>query len=229
MASRFKGAIFDMDGTILDSMGHWRSLNVEFLKKRGLPIPEEIRGREMVTSSTAAAKLYVEKFDLSMTWQQIIEEFEACMWPRYRTVIGPKPGAARCVRTLRAAGFRLCVATLTPQKVAEMALERQGLLECFEFVACSADIGLKKSSPEFFHHIAGRLGLEAAECVVFEDAAYAMRGAKAAGCAVVAVEDPSAAPYLGEIREICDLYLADYNLFTLEALECLDRGASCAV
>lgn len=226
MASRFKGAIFDMDGTILDSMGCWRSLNTSFLKKRGLEVPEEIRGREMITPSGAAAKLYLQKFDLGMTRDEIIHEMEDDMDALYQTVIEPKPGAVKVLRDLKAAGLAMCVATLTPQAVAEQALKRHGVLDLFEFVVCGGDMGIRKSKPEFFHTVAGRLNLDARECVVFEDAVYAMRGAKAAGCAVVAVEDETSAPDEAEIREICDIYLDDYNLFTLEALERLDKPSS---
>jgi len=226
MASRFKGAIFDMDGTILDSMGCWRSLNTEFLKKRGLEVPEEIRGREMVTPSGTAAKLYVQKFDLGMTVDDIIHEMEDDMSVLYQTVIEPKPGALKVLREMKAAGLKMCVATLTPQGVAEAALERHGALDLFEFVVCGGDMGIRKSKPEFFHSVAGRLNLDARECVVFEDAVYAMRGARAAGCAVVAVEEAASAPDEAEIREICDIYVDDYNLFTLEALERLDKPAS---
>lgn len=212
-----------MDGTILDSMGCWRSLNVEFLKKRALEVPEEIKGRELTTHSSAAAKLYLQKYDLGMTFQEIIREFEADMGLLYTSVIRPKPGAVACIRSLKEAGLKLCVATLTPQPVAEMALRHQGLLDAFEFVRCTTDTGLRKSGPELFRLLADRMGLEAPECVVFEDAVYAMRGARAAGCAVVAVEEAASAPDFEEIRKTCDLYVHDYNLFTLEALECLDR------
>jgi HAD superfamily hydrolase (TIGR01509 family) len=223
VASKFKGAIFDMDGTILDSMGCWRSLNVEFLKKRGLPVPEEIQGQELITHSGAAVKLYLQRFDLGMTFQEIIREFEDDMGPLYQTVILPKAGAADCLKGLKKAGLKLCVATVTPQGVAERALERHGLLDLFEFVANPNDIGINKSKPEFFYLISDRMGLAATDCVVFEDAVYAMRGAKAAGCKVVAIEDATSAPDLKEILEISDIYLHDYNLFTLETLERLDR------
>ncbi len=226
MASRFKGAIFDMDGTILDSMGCWRSLNAEFLRKRGLEIPEEIRGQEMITHSGAAAKLYLQKFELGMTFDEIIREMEDDMRPLYLDVIQPKPGALKLLRDLKAAGLTMCVATLTPQPVAEMALRRHGVLDLFEFVVCGGDTGLRKSSPEFFHHVAGRLNLNARECVVFEDAVYAMRGAHSAGCAVVAIEDATSVPDEAEIREICDIYVDDYNLFTMEALARLDKPAA---
>jgi HAD superfamily hydrolase (TIGR01509 family) len=229
VTSRFKGAIFDMDGTILDSMGSWRSLNVKFLNKRGLEVPEEIRGQELITHSSAAARLYLEKFNLGMTLQDIIQEFEDEMGPLYAGVIQPKPGVAECLRALREAGLKLSVATVTPKEVAEGALKQHGLLDLFEFVVCPTAMGLNKSNPEFFRTVADRMNLAAQDCAVFEDAIYAMRGAKAAGCAVVAVEDASAAPDLKEIHEICDVYVRDYNLFTLEALDRLDKRVSGAV
>ncbi len=223
MASRFKGAIFDMDGTILDSMGHWRSLNVKFLNKRGLEVPEEIRGQELITHSGAAARLYLEKFNLGMTVQEVIREFEDDMGPMYENVIKPKSGAVKCLRALHEAGLKLSVATVTPREVAEGALRKQGILDLFEFVVCPTDTGMNKTKPEFFRMVADRMNIRAEDCVVFEDAVYAMRGAKAAGCAVVAVEDASAEPDLAEILKICDVYVRDYNLFTLEALDRLDK------
>jgi len=229
MATKFKGAIFDMDGTLLDSMGSWRSLNVEFLKKRGLPVPEEIQGQELITRSSAAAKLYLQKFDLGMTFQEIIREFEDDMGPLYQTVILPKAGAADCLKALKKAGLKLCVATVTPRHVAERALKRHGLLDLFEFVVNATDTGISKSNPEFFHLVSGRMGLTAPDCVVFEDAVYAMRDVMAAGCKVVAVEDAANAPDLKEILEISDIYVHDYNLFTLGMLERLDKRVSGAV
>ena len=216
-----------MDGTILDSMGHWRNISVEFLKKRNLPVPPEME--PLITNSAAAARLFVEKFDLGMTFEEVIQEFENDMDPLYQTVIQAKPGVIPCLQAMREAGMKLSVATATPQVVAEEALRHHGLLDYFEFVVCATDLGINKSNPEFFRIVAGRMGMEAEACVVFEDAVYAMRGAKAAGCAVVAIEDDSARDDLAEIREICDLYLPDYNLFTMKALEQLDKPVTGAV
>jgi HAD superfamily hydrolase (TIGR01509 family) len=229
MTSKFKGAIFDMDGTILDSMGHWRGLNTEFLAKRGLEVPEEIRGKELTTSSSVTSRLYAERYDLGMTWQEIIQEFEDSMAPIYRDIVQPKPGAAQLLRSLKARGLRLCVATLTPQSAAEMALGRHGLLDLFEFVLCASDTGLKKSDPEFFRHVAARMGLLSEECLVFEDALYAMRGARAAGCGVVAVDEPASRPHLAQIRETCHVYVDNYEFFTLDAFKRIDKSPAAEV
>ena len=229
MTSRFKGAIFDMDGTILDSMGYWRSFNVSFLAKRGLEVPEELKGCELTTHSGAAAKLFLQKFDLGMSFEEIIQEFEDGMEPLYASVIDPKPGALDCVRALKRAGLKLCVATLAPRRAAEIALRRHGILDEFEFVLATGETGLSKGGAEIFHRIAGMMNLTAKDCVVFEDSVYAMRGARSAGCAVVAIEEPAAAPDIAEIREISDVYVPDYNLFTLEALDRLDNPVSGAV
>ncbi len=207
---RFDAVIFDMDGTLLDSMPYWRRINYDFLARRGLEPPEEIRADLMSVSNRVAAKLYIEKFSLGLTLEQVLEEYQRLMAGYYQRDIQPKPHVAQYLDHLKARGKRLCVGTASPRKLACPALARHHLLEKFEFVMSAFDEGIPKEGPAFYLEAAQRLGLPPNRCAMFEDALYAMEGAKAAGLWVMGIEEKIQAPFAQKIRDICDVYIQDF-------------------
>ncbi|MEA4898893.1 HAD family hydrolase [Bacillota bacterium Meth-B3] len=210
MILRFDAMIFDMDGTLLDSMGYWRRINVDFLAARGLTPPEEIRADILETSNRVAARLYAERLDIGMDMAQIMAEYRRRMGVYYQTEIGPKPDALGYVNWLRRRGVRVCVGTASPLDLAVPALERHGLLEPMEFVLSAQDLGMDKGGPDFYRLIAERLNLPCERCAMFEDALYAARGAKAAGLTVYAIADHTQRAHEAELREVADVFVRDF-------------------
>lgn len=208
----FTGAIFDMDGTLLDSMKEWRKQNVAFCERHGVPVPEELLGKELDTSSHAAAKLYERLYPhLGMDYNAVIEEYEACLDPLYRTIVRPTNGVKSFLEMLKDKGVRMCVATATPADIARRALEHHGIAKYMEFVVSTGEVGMSKSSQEYFPRVARMLGMEPDDAAVFEDALYAVRSAKSAGMRVYAVEDWCARGDWEEIRAIADVFRKDFT------------------
>lgn len=205
--------IFDMDGTLIDSMRYWRGENRRFLARHGLPIPEDIAPTIDVMSSHAFGLRMVRDAPQRFRYEEIIAEYEDEMEKKYASIIPAKPGAAEFLDFLESRGYVLCVATATRRSTACMALDRQGFLEKMDFVTDGSDIGLGKGDPEYFRRLAAKLGVQPQECVLFEDSLYAMQGGKAAGLTVFAIEE---FVYLHDeetmraIAQTADLFVKDF-------------------
>lgn len=211
----FEAAVFDMDGTLLDTMFYWRFTTLEYLLAHGLPVKNEDLVRMHDTSSRKllydiAAR---EGFELPDK-AAVINELEDYMGRHYQYDSRLKDASVPAfLQKLKERGIRMCVATGSRREYARIGLERAGILDFFEFVTDNyeADNGFTKADPEYFTHVAARLGVAPEKCVVFEDAHYAMSAAKKAGCRVLAIEDQTARNQKEKIQEIADWYIKSYS------------------
>ena len=208
----FDAAIFDMDGTLLDTMRYWRYTSLEYLLAHQLPVRPEDLARMEWTSSRALVKEIAERegFDMG-SWQTMVGELEEFMNRHYLHDAKRRENVPELLEKLRGMGKPMCVATGAPRQYARNGLSRLGILKYFEFVTDCYEFGMNKSQPEYFEEVARRLGTKSERCVVFEDALYAMKSAKTAGCRVVAIEDSTARLQRDEIRAIADRYILNYS------------------
>ena len=208
----FDAAIFDMDGTLLDTMRYWRYTSLEYLLAHQLPVRPEDLARMEWTSSRALVKEIAERegFDMG-SWQTMVGELEEFMNRHYLHDAKRRENVPELLEKLRGMGKPMCVATGAPRQYARNGLSRLGILKYFEFVTDCYEFGMNKSQPEYFEEVARRLGTKPERCVVFEDALYAMKAAKAAGCRVVAIEDSTARLQRDEIRAVADRYILNYS------------------
>lgn len=208
----FDAAIFDMDGTLLDTMRYWRYTSLEYLLAHQLPVRPEDLARMEWTSSRALVKESAERegFDMG-SWQTMVGELEEFMNRHYLHDAKRRENVPELLEKLRGMGKPMCVATGAPRQYARNGLSRLGILKYFEFVTDCYEFGMDKSQPEYFEEVARRLGTKSERCVVFEDALYAMKSAKTAGCRVVAIEDSTARLQCDEIRAIADRYILNYS------------------
>lgn len=222
----FKGAIFDMDGTLVESMIEWRKQNIAFAKRYNVEIPEEFRGKELDTSSHKACKIYAEKYpQLGMTADEIEREYEKALLPIYCNEVQKKKGVVPFLEMLKANRVKMCVATATAGPTARKVLEAHGLMKYMEFVISSPEMGISKANPTYFPRVAAMLGMDPDDCAVFEDALYAVQSAKTAGMRVFAVEDWCARNNWDEIRRLSNVFRKDYEglLPVVQAMFAADR------
>lgn len=211
MISRYKALIFDMDGTLLDSMGFWRRQSLEFLRARNLPVPDEMVGRELEYTASQSADLFIRTYGLRETVGEIINEGERGMLDKYRFSIGEKAGSLSFLRQAHGRGYRMCVATAAPYENAMVGLDKHGMTPYLDFVMSSSDVGISKREPEFFERVAARLCLPAKDCLVFEDTLSMMKAAKRAGCGVYAISEPIFKREWEEIGEVADRRFDHYD------------------
>ncbi len=203
----FKGAIFDLDGTLLDSMPFWETLGSEYLKAKGI-IPRENVDRTLKTMSLQQGARYLKReFSIPGSEDEIIDEIVAMIEDIYLSKVPLKAGALPLLERLYEEKVRMCIATATENSLAKAALERLGALRYFDFILTCFDTGMGKDRQEFFLKALELLNTPKEETIVFEDALYAIKSAKAAGLLVVAVYDESFHEEREEIRVISDFYL----------------------
>lgn len=208
---RVRYGIFDLDGTLLDSMYIWEHAADRLLAAHGKSAPAGLLETLRPMSLAQTAEYLNKTFGLGQSTLETMEEIKADVGGEYHRRVQLKPGVKDFLHGLRQRGARLCVATASEREHAAAALERLGVLTCFEAIFTCTEVGEGKTSPKVFLEAARGLGASGPEeATVFEDAAHAAQTAKEAGFHVVAVADPSAQGDEEELRRVCDLYLESF-------------------
>ena len=207
----FDAAIFDMDGTLLDTMPYWRYTTLEFMLHHQLPVSDELLTRMYKTSSRRLVMQISDQYGLNLDKQAVVAEMEGYMNRHYLYDANLKcPSVPAFLEKLRRQGVRMCVATGSPRAYARNGLRRLGLLDYFDFVTDNYEGPLTKEKPDYFDVLLARLGATRERCWVFEDALYAMESAKASGLRVCAIEDDAQLADREGIKALADVYIRDY-------------------
>ena len=205
---RIRGAIFDVDGTLLDSMFIWDTIGEAYLRSIGYQPKENLNETFKNMSLHQAARYYQTEYGVTRSIDEIMDGVNAMLERYYRFEVPLKPGVAELLERLRQGGVRLCIATATDRHLVEAALDRCGVLSCFGEIFTCNEVGHGKDEPDIFEEALRFLGTEKAETVVFDDALYAVRTAKEAGFPVAAVYD-SHEKAQDQIRMLADVYLEE--------------------
>ena len=205
-------AIFDMDGTLVDSMGYWKQLGREYLVSKGITegIEDALERIKTMTMKESVA-LFTQEFGISGTAESIAEEMNALMDAHYRDDVVLKPGVRAYLDLLRRKQVKLCVASATCEKLVARCLSRLGIADYFSCLLSCEMAGVGKSRPDIYFLAAEKLGAKPEETAVYEDALYAAVTAKKAGFYVVGVYDESASQEWKELAELADEVIEDWE------------------
>ena len=206
-----KYAIFDMDGTLVDSMVYWRNLAKEYLNLKGVSdIPDKILEKIRPMTMTESADLFIEEFGIDGTPGAVANEMNDLMDAHYYKDIPLKKGVKEYLKGLYDAGVKMCVASATAIPLMEACLTRLGIRDCFSFVLSCETIGVGKSRPAIYYEAADRFGASPEETAVYEDALYAAETAKKAGFYVIGVFDESGEKKFSRLKEISDEIILEW-------------------
>lgn len=206
-----KHIIFDLDGTLLDSMPVWRRTGKTYLERHGLPVPSNLRSILKKQTLPETAAYFRKELGATQSVEEICGEVIDFVSDAYANHIPLKPFVREFLEAEQKKGTKMCVLTASEASYIHPALERLGLLPFFEFIATCTETGANKDDPTVFHRIMERLGGKKTDTMVFEDALYAIQGAKKAGLEVVAIYDESAKQDLPVIKETADRFIESYK------------------
>lgn len=217
---RLQSAIFDMDGTLLDSMHIWNDVGPKTLRSMGIEPAPDLGERLMLMTFRDGAALCKEEYHLSESVEEIMELTKARVRTFYENEVLPKPGVQKFLSLLKMEGVWMYVATNTDRDLVEAALKHAGLDGYFRGILTCGEVGVgKKDSPEVYERCLRRLRSTKKDTVIFEDALHAIQTAKAAGFRVCGVYDPSAEADQEEIKALSDYYIRSFEeMFDTEVL-----------
>ncbi|MDO4442294.1 MAG: HAD family hydrolase [Slackia sp.] len=207
-----EGVIFDLDGTLIDSMPWWENLGENYLIARGKTPAPDIRRHFKRMTLEQSAVLLRENYDLEESVEEICRGILDGIEHAYRDSIPLKPGVGEMLDAMADAGVRMCVATATERHCAEAALGRLGIRDAFSAVLTCSEAGASKTEPAVFEAALSHLGTQRNKTLVMEDSLHAIETAHAAGFPVAGVFERSAAPEANAILTRSDIYLHSFAL-----------------
>lgn len=211
MLAEMKGAIFDLDGTLLDSMGVWRQIDIDFLGKRGFVVPEDYLKAITAKNFSEAADYTIARFGLNESAQAIMEEWFTMAVDSYSNQVALKPYVKEYLAELRQRGVKIAAATSSDARLFAPCLKHCGIYDMFDVFCQTTEVTRGKGYPDVYELAASRLGLAAGECVVYEDILKGIEGAKLGGFCTVGVEDIHSAYEKEEIRSKADFYIVSFE------------------
>lgn len=211
MFEEIKAVIFDVDGTLVDSMWIWKQVDIDFLARRNIDLPPALQSDIEGMSYTQTAEYFKERFQLPDSIDEIKEEWHQMANDFYSGTLNMKKGATDFIKHLHEKGKKLGIATSNSKELVESMMKAHGLGKYFSTICTSCQVPRSKPHPDVYLKAAEELGLSPEECLVFEDTVAGVTAAKAAGMRVIAVYDAFSAPSKKKITEMAEGYIKDFE------------------
>lgn len=208
--NHIRAIIFDLDGTLFDSMGIWEQIDRDFLAERRIDIPDDYFDAVMAMSFQEVAAYTIERFKLPETVSELQADWNRRAAKAYAT-IRLKEHTTDYIQSLQQAGYRLAVATSLPPELHRPALTYHGLMDYFELIVTTREVSQGKDSPLIFEQTAKRLGLAPRACLLFEDILEAITSAKLIDMPVIGVFDEFSAKDWEAIKKTADGWIEDFS------------------
>ncbi|MBP3584745.1 MAG: HAD family phosphatase [Peptococcaceae bacterium] len=204
-----KGLIFDLDGTLLDSMPAWNQLLDNMLLKRGITPPPDLLDRTKTLGLENATSMVLQEFGLTDDPAEVYQMFQNEMEYLYCNTIPLKPGVQEFLDATKG-HIPMAVATATSHPLVKKVLEHHHLTEYFHSITTVAEAGIGKHDPKVFLIAAEKLQLPVEECIVFEDSLTAIRSANNAGFYTVAIHEASNLHEQEALQNEANQYIEDF-------------------
>lgn len=210
MLENIEAVIFDLDGSLVDSMWMWHEIDIEYLGRYQLSVPDDLSQKIEGFSFSETAQYFKERFLLPDSIDEIKRTWNEMAWDKYMNEVPLKPGAGEFLKLCRKRGIKLGIATSNSRELVTNVADVHGLHDYFSCILTGCDVGRGKPAPDIYLEVARRLEVAPEHCLVFEDIIPGIQAGKSAGMTVCAVEDAYSADQAQEKKELADYYIRDF-------------------
>jgi HAD superfamily hydrolase (TIGR01509 family) len=211
MLDNIKGTIFDLDGTLVDSMWVWSQIDVDYLKIKGYSIPGDLRNEISHLSFSQTAVYFKQRFNLDDSIEEILDDWHRMAFNHYSNNVKLKLGVKDFLNHLKSFDIKIGLATSNSVPLLEACLKNNGIYDYFDSITTTDEVSNGKNCPDVYLLAADKLGIKPKDCLVFEDILPAIKGAKVAKMKVIAVKDDECLNSKEELLKYADKYIYSFN------------------
>lgn len=214
MLKNTDAVIFDLDGSLVDSMWMWKAIDIEYLGKFGILLPEDLQSKIEGMSFSETAVYFKEHFHIPDSLEKIKNDWNRMAWDKYEKEVPLKPGIPEFLEGCSKHGIKLGIATSNSRQLVENIVSVHKLRDYFSCIMTGCDVAHGKPSPDIYLAVADALKVDPKRCLVFEDIIPGIQAGKNAGMKVCAVEDAYSLQEKESKQALADYYINDfYGLF----------------
>lgn len=208
--NQFDAVIFDLDGTLVDSMWVWEKVDETFLGQLGIEVPSDMNKELEGKSFTETAIYFKERFKLEMSVEKIKQSWNEMGWEFYTQQVTLKKGVREFLELLSKQGIKMGIATSNSIELVRAVLKALDIERYFGQIKTSCEVGKGKPFPDIYLKVAEELQVEPSRCLVFEDIPNGVRAGKNAGMTVYGILDRQEAELWEETKNLADGHIEDY-------------------
>ena len=206
-----KAVLFDLDGTLVDSMWVWRDIDIDFLSAIGQKLPDDLQKSIEGMSFTETAEYFKERFNINDDVETIKAKWNKMAYDKYTSEVKLKRGAKEFLARLKTDGIRTGIASSNSMTLIEGALRAEGVLDYFDAITTACEAGAGKPAPDIYLLAAKKLNAEPSECLVFEDIPMGIMAGNSAGMTTIAVEDAYSHNMRDEKEKLAKYFIEDFT------------------
>lgn len=215
MLKDIQAVLFDLDGTLVDSMWMWKDIDIEYLGKYGIELPEDLQNKIEGMSFSETALYFKEQFLLEASLEQIKEDWNQMAMNKYSNEVPLKEGALELLIYLKEHNIRAGIATSNSRTLVDLLIDKLGIIDYFQSIRTSCEVERGKPAPDIYLLVSKDLGVDAEQCLVFEDVVQGVIAGKNAGMKVCAVYDLFSHADTVMKKEIADYYINSFKELNL--------------